>query len=73
MKQTTIATVYRTQMIGGGTSYDVYFRCADKPSQPLHGYTYATEIHRSIEGRDGQTRKTRSGRPAVVWFAKVKS
>ena len=25
-----------------------------------------------IEGRDGVTRKTRSGRPAVVWFAKGK-
>lgn len=26
-----------------------------------------------IEGREGITRKTRSGRPAVVWFAKGKS
>lgn len=26
-----------------------------------------------IEGRDGETRKTRSGRPAVIWFAKGKS
>lgn len=32
-------------MCGGGTSYDVYFRCEDKPSRPLHGYQYATEIH----------------------------
>jgi hypothetical protein len=33
-------------MVGGGTSYDVYFRIADKPSRPLHNHhTYATEIH----------------------------
>jgi hypothetical protein len=33
-------------MIGGGTSYDVYFRTKDKPSHPLHGLTYATTIIR---------------------------
>jgi len=31
-------------MIGGGTAYDVYWRTADKPSRPLHGFTYATVI-----------------------------
>lgn len=40
------ALCVRTSMIGGGTSYDVYFRCKDKPSRPLHGgYTYATQIY----------------------------
>lgn len=40
------ALCVRTSMIGGGTSYDVYFRCKDKPSRPLHGgYTYATQVY----------------------------
>lgn len=39
------ARVDRIAMCGGGTAYSVYFRCADKPSRPLHGgFTYATEI-----------------------------
>jgi hypothetical protein len=45
------ALCIRTAMVGGGTSYDVYFRCADKPSKPLHnGHIYATEILRG-QGR----------------------
>lgn len=41
----------RTEMCGGGTAYDVYFRCADKPSRPLHGgHIYATTISRGEEG-----------------------
>lgn len=40
----TTAYVHRTKMIGGGTGYDVYFRCADKPSRPLHGSEYATVV-----------------------------
>lgn len=40
------ALCIRTKMIGGGTSYDVYWRCKDKPSRPLHGYQYATVICR---------------------------
>ena len=43
MKQ-VFATVCRTQMCGGGTSYDVYFRKQDKPSHPIHGSTYATTV-----------------------------
>lgn len=48
MKARTInAYCFRTQMCGGGTAYDVYFRKQDKPSHPLHGgYTYATTILR---------------------------
>lgn len=34
-------------MCGGGTSYDVYWKCKDKPSRPLHGYSYATEVYAS--------------------------
>lgn len=41
----TKALVVRTRMIGGGTKYEVYFRCKDKPSRPLHGSTYATEVY----------------------------
>lgn len=48
-RRTTYAYCFRTAMIGGGTSYDVYFRKADKPSYPLHGLTYATVVC-----RDGQ-------------------
>lgn len=46
MKQKTIQVrVSRVAMCGGGTSYSVYWKCADKPSRPLHnGHTYATEI-----------------------------
>lgn len=46
-KQKTLKVLcVRTRMIGGGTSYDVYFRCKDKPSRPLHGgYTYATQVY----------------------------
>jgi hypothetical protein len=41
------ATVIRTAMIGGGTSYDVYFLKTDKPSHPLHNsHIYATVIMR---------------------------
>lgn len=44
--KTTTAYVFRTEMIGGGTSYDVHFLKKDKPSYPLHGSTYATVICR---------------------------
>lgn len=45
-KQKTVkAFCVRTRMIGGGTKYEVYFRCEDKPSRPLHGYTYATQVY----------------------------
>lgn len=40
------ATCVRTAMVGGGTAYDVYWRTEDKPSRPLHGYTYATVVCR---------------------------
>jgi hypothetical protein len=44
----TTAYCIRTKMCGGGTSYDVYFRKADKPSHPLHNnHTYATVICRN--------------------------
>ena len=46
------ALVIRTAMIGGGTSYAVYWRTKDKPSHPLHGYTYATTI--STETPEGK-------------------
>ena len=47
MKHTITAHVFRTEMCGGGTSYDVYFRKKDKPSYPLHrNGTYATVIMR---------------------------
>lgn len=43
--RTVNAYVFRTKMCGGGTSYDVYFRKADKPSHPLHnGHIYCTTI-----------------------------
>lgn len=45
MKQNVVAVCDRTQMCGGGTSYEVYFRVEDKPSRPLHGgHIYATEV-----------------------------
>lgn len=44
-RKTVKALCVRTAMIGGGTSYDVYFRCKDKPSRPLHGLQYATEVY----------------------------
>lgn len=51
--RTIKAICIRTSMIGGGTSYDVYFRCVDKPSRPLHGYTYATVVcHGGIGDKD---------------------
>lgn len=31
-------------MIGGGTSYHVYFRKSDKPSHPISNGTYSTTI-----------------------------
>lgn len=41
----TTATVIRTAMIGGGTSYRVLWPIKAKPSRPLHGgYHYATQI-----------------------------
>ncbi len=41
------AYCFRTEMCGGGTSYDVYFLKRDKPSYPLHnGHTYATVVMR---------------------------
>ena len=48
MTHTTVtAHVFRTKMIGGGTSYDVHFRKQDKPSYPLHrNGSYATVIRR---------------------------
>jgi hypothetical protein len=49
--KTTTAYCFRTEMCGGGTSYDVYFLKRDKPSHPLHGgYTYCTTICR--DGRE---------------------
>jgi len=52
---TVKALCVRTQMCGGGTSYDVYWRCQDKPSEPLHnGHTYATKVsHGGLEGVRG--------------------
>lgn len=47
MKKGIMAVCFRTAMCGGGTSYDVYFRTADKPSHPLHcGHYYATTVCR---------------------------
>jgi hypothetical protein len=47
MKRTIKAYCFRTEMCGGGTSYDVYFKKSDKPSHPLHGgHIYATTIDR---------------------------
>ena len=36
------ATVFRTKMCGGGTSYDVYLTKADKQYEPISGNCYAT-------------------------------
>ena len=44
--KTIRALVIRTEMCGGGTGYDVYWRTKDKPSHPLHNdHIYATTIH----------------------------
>lgn len=59
-----LATVIRTEMCGGGTAYDVYFRVKDKPSRPLHGgHIYATvilrggeEYYRVVDAIDPQSR-----------------
>ncbi len=54
------ALVKRTEMCGGGTSYDVYWRCEDKPSRPLHnGHTYATVICLSGPRSKGEFYATR--------------
>lgn len=45
-EKVTSAVAIRTAMIGGGTAYDVYFRVSDKPSRPLHGLQYATQVSR---------------------------
>lgn len=66
--QTTLhAYCIRTLMCGGGTSYDVYFLKSDKPSQPLHGSTYATEIwhgkHKFYRTEDAIDRRERWSMP----------
>lgn len=53
MRAKIYAYCSRVEMIGGGTSYDVLFRCADKPSRPLHGgHIYATKVLRSVGGTE---------------------
>jgi len=45
MSKKTFAYCVRTEMCGGGTSYNVYFQTKDKPSHPLHdNHYYATTI-----------------------------
>ena len=43
------AHVIRTQMVGGGTSYDVYIPTRFKRYRPITGHVYATVIHRDGE------------------------
>ena len=43
---TVQATVFRTKMIGGGTSYDVYLACDQKGYRPISGFQYATIVCR---------------------------
>jgi hypothetical protein len=42
----------RTEMIGGGTSYDVLWPKDAKPSYPLHGSIYATTVITGARHRD---------------------
>lgn len=49
-KNTINAAVSRWPMCGGGTAYSVRFFTSDKPSRPLHGHTYATEILTDFRG-----------------------
>lgn len=63
--KTTPARVARWPMIGGGTAYSVLFRCADKPSRPLHnGHIYATQIG---EGGRHYYRPEDAIMPRAVW------
>lgn len=57
------AYVFRTEMIGGGTAYDVYFLTKDKPSRPISNGTYATivcrdgkEFYRVVDAIDPKSR-----------------
>lgn len=49
-RMTTRALCIRTEMVGGGTSYRVYWPKEEKPSEPLYGRTYATIV--MLDGRE---------------------
>ena len=46
------AHVFRTKMVGGGTSYDVYIPCRFKKYRPIAAGCYATVICRDNKTRD---------------------